>query len=50
MVKISAFIAIGFMVLMGSGCSNMTAELVARGLCHSQSGSQSDHEKSECRK
>ena len=50
MVNIKGFIAIGFMVLIGSACSNLTSELVARGLCHSQSGSQSDYEKSECRK
>lgn len=50
MVKIKGFIAIGFMVLMGSACSNLTSELVARGLCHSQTGSQTNSEKSECRK
>ncbi|RTR39207.1 hypothetical protein EKG38_09815 [Shewanella canadensis] len=50
MVKVNGFIAIGFMVLMGSGCSNLASELVARGLCHSQTGSQSNSEKSECRK
>ncbi|GGI79589.1 hypothetical protein GCM10007978_16770 [Shewanella hanedai] len=54
MLNIKGFIAIGFIVMMGSACSNLPSdvatELVARGLCHSQSGHQTEYEKSECRK